>query len=358
MDDIARSALARARSALDVAAGPGQSAGRSVGRLIRVLALADDPGAAQAFLQAQSWVERDTLAHVTKAAVPGLNLGSLPADTMNADFLAALRPHAVLSRLDKARRVPAKTRVIAFSAGAAAYRVGERKPLPISRAALAGITLDPKPKVAGVSLATRELLSIPGLETDVALGQDLAAATGQAEDAWFLDPTAPGSALNSAPTAVSVGVNTTGVDADLQKAIELLLAAGGDLRDAVWVLSPAAAAKVAGLRGTGGAASFPGIGPNGGELLGLPVLTSTAAAGKLVLLDQSGVLIDRDAAAEISRAESAMLQLDNAPTEPPTAPANMVSVFQTDCVAVKAVMRRGFAVRAGSVATYITGGTW
>ncbi|AEB82847.1 phage major capsid protein [Alicycliphilus denitrificans] len=359
MDDISRNALARARGALDVvAAGPGQSAGRSVGRLIRSLAMSDDMDAAAAFIEAQNWVEKDAIGRVMKAAVPGLHLGSLPADTITADFMAALRPYAVLSRLDKARRVPTKTRVIAFGAGAAAFRVGERKPIPISRASLVGIQIDSKPKVAGVSLATRELLAVPGIETDIALGLDLAAATGAAEDAVFLDPTVTGSILNGAPTAVSVGVNTTGVDADLQKAIELLLAAGGDLRDAAWVLSPAAAAKVAGLRGTGGAASFPGIGPNGGELLGLPALTSATAAGKLILIDQSGIIVDRDAGAEITRAESATLQLSDAPTEPPTAPEQLVSLFQTDAVAIKAVLHRGWAVRAGSVATYITGGTW
>ena len=219
MDDISRNALARARGALDVvAAGPGQSAGRSVGRLIRSLAMSDDMDAAAAFIEAQNWVEKDAIGRVMKAAVPGLHLGSLPADTITADFMAALRPYAVLSRLDKARRVPTKTRVIAFGAGAAAFRVGERKPIPISRASLVGIQIDSKPKVAGVSLATRELLAVPGIETDIALGLDLAAATGAAEDAVFLDPTVTGSILNGAPTAVSVGVNTTGVDADLQKA--------------------------------------------------------------------------------------------------------------------------------------------
>jgi len=294
---------------------------------------------------------------VLKAGVSALRTSDLPSTTVRDDFIAALRPYAILSKLDKAPQVTPRMRLLAFGTGTVAYRVGERKNIPISRPGLLGVTVEPLAKVAALTVATKETLATPGASIDVALARDLVAAVGQKEDMVFLDPAEADSVLSGAPNAASAGTTLANIDADMQKAIELLLAAGGKLRDAVWVLTPVAATKLAGMRGTDGALAFPDIGPNGGTLLKLPAIVSEAADGFLSLIDQSRVLVEKDVGAEVSLSENAMLQMTDDPTDLPDAPVTMVSIFQTECVAFKAVLYRSWKVLSGAGA-YITGGIW
>lgn len=331
--------------------------GRTTGRLMRSIALADgNYDSSIAFAEGQNWLEKNAIVDVLKAGVSALGTGNLPANDVAADFLAALRPYSILSRLDRVRAVPSRTRVIAFGAGATAYVVGQRRNIPMSRAQLAGLTVEPI-KIGALSVATKELLQSPAQGIDQAIANDLAAATGEAEDAAFFLPGTTGSILNGGPTAVSAGSTLANIDTDMQKAVELLLAAGGKLQDAVWVLSPEAAAKLAGMRGTGGALAYPEISPNGGELLNLPALTSERSDGYLALLDQRGILVNSDPAVKISLSSNTSVQMSDTPTNLPDAPVQFVSMFTTESVAFKAVLNRGWATRPGAGA-YISGGIW
>lgn len=335
-----------------------QAIGRTTGRLMRALALSDgNYEASIAFSEAQNWIEKNAIVEVLKAGVGGLTSGSLPsANEAVADFLAALRPYSILSRLERVRKVPSRVRTIAFGAGATAYVVGERQNIPMSKAALDGLTVEPK-KIAALTVATNELLNSQAQGVDQSIADDLAAAVGEAEDAAFFLPTVAGSILNGAPNAASAGATIANIDTDLQKAVELLLAAGGKLQDAMWVLSPEAAAKVGGLRGTGGALAFPDLGPNGGQLLKLPAITSERADGYLGLIDQRGVLTNSDVTTQISLARNTTIQMSDSPTNAPTAPVQFVSMFTTESTAFKAVLLRGWQTRAGAGA-YIAGGIW
>ena len=333
-----------------------KSIGRTAGRYIRSIALAEgQTAAAEAYAEAQNWIDKTAIISQIKAAVSGSTLADIPQTDVGADFMMALRPRAILSRLDRARKVPSRVNMIAFGAGTKAYPVNERKLIPVSRTDMNGIQVIPI-KVGGISVVTNELLnnSIPG--TDEALAADLALAVGEAEDATFFSPAVPGSIMNTAPTAASSGTSLANVDADLQKAVELLLAAGGKLRDGAWIMAPESALKLAGMRGTGGALAFPNIGVDGGELLKLPVITSESASGYLGLIDQSGVLVSGDARAEITLARNATLQMSDTPDDQLTA-TSYVSMFQTECTAIKGVLHRGWKARAGS-ASYISGGLW
>lgn len=324
---------------------------------MRALAVAGgDRDGATAFAESQLWLEKTAIVTALKSAVGDLNTGALATNDVVVDFLAAVRPHSILARLDRVRKVPSRTRLIAFGTGATAYVVGERQAIPMSKTALLGIVVEPR-KVAALTVTTKELVQSQAQGVDQAIATDLATAVGEAEDGAFFVPTSTGSILNGAPTAVSAGTTLANIDTDLQKAIELLLAAGGQLQDALWVLSPEAAAKLAGLRGTGGALAFPGMGPNGGTLLGLPAITSASADGYIGLLDQSGIMVGSDASAEITWSPNALLQMSDTPTSPPTAPVSMVSIFQTEAIAFKAVLHRGWKTRAGAGA-YISGGAW
>lgn len=324
---------------------------------MRALALANgDSIGAISFCESQNWLEKSSIIDIVKAGVASARTADLPFNDVVLDLLEAIRPYSILSRLDRVRQVPSRTRSIAFGTGTTAHVVAEHKPIPMSRVNFNGLTVEPI-KVAALSVVTKELLQSQAKGVDEAIADDMAAAVGQAEDAVFFLPTVAGSVLNGAPTAVSAGSTLANVDADLQKAMDLLTAAKGKLTDAVWVLSPEAAGKLAGLRGTGGAPAFPGIGPNGGELLKIPAITSEAADGYLGLLDQRGILVTSDVRTTIALSHNTTLQMSDAPTSAPTAPVELVSMFATESVAFKAILYRGWQARAGAGA-YISGGIW
>lgn len=331
--------------------------GRSTGRLMRALALADghETGTV-AFCESQNWLEKAAIIDVVKAGVGGSNTSDLPFNDVVVDFLETIRPYSILSRLNRVRLVPSRTRTIAFGAGASAAVVAEMKPIPMSKVSLLGLAVEPI-KIGALAVVSKELVESQARGVDEAIADDLAAAVGEADDIAFFSPSSAGSVLHEAPTAASSGSTLADVDADLQKAMELLAAAGGKLQDAVWVLSPAAAGKLALMRGAGGALAHPDIGPNGGSLSKIPAITSESAHGLIGLLDQRGILVNSDARTTITMSHNTTLQLSDTPTIAPSAPVELVSVFTTESVAFKAVLHRGWQTRAGAGA-YISGGIW
>lgn len=331
--------------------------GRSTGRLMRALALADgNVDGSIAFCESQNWLEKAAIIDVVKAGVAGSRTSDLPFNDVVADFLEAIRPYSILSRLDRVRLVPSRTRSIAFGAGTRASVVTNLKPIPMSRATFLGLTVEPL-KIGALTVVTKELIQSQARGVDEAIAEDLAAAVGEAEDEAFFLPSSAGSVLHGAPTAISAGTTLASVDADLQKAMELLTIAKGKLQDAAWVLSPEAAGKMALMRGTGGALAYPDIGPNGGSILKIPAITSESAEGHLGLLDQRGILVNSDARTTITLSHDTTLQMNDAPTQVADAPADLVSLFVTESVAFKAILYRGWKARAGAGA-YITGGIW
>ena len=114
------------------------------------------------------------------------------------------------------------------------------------------------------------------------------------------------------------------------------------------------------LRGSGGAPAFPGIGANGGELLGLRVLTSTNVSEGNSNGDVSFVLVDADhfvygdEGASVSLSNQAMVEMSDTPTGATDTPvgsfAERVSLWQQHATAVKVVRRCSFKMRKATVA--------
>ena len=106
------------------------------------------------------------------------------------------------------------------------------------------------------------------------------------------------------------------------------------------------------MRGTGGAAAYPDVGPQGGKLLEVPVLTSAAAEGIIGLLNPGEILWNEgDAVVTTSIAASLVMNDDPAATTP------RVSMFQSRAVAIKALRMAGWYARPGAAA-YISGVTY
>lgn len=103
--------------------------------------------------------------------------------------------------------------------------------------------------------------------------------------------------------------------------------------------------------------AFPGISANGGQLLGDPVTAGgNVGTGDLILLKPSDIYKIGDRGVEVSLSTEAAIQMDNAPdgdTDTPTANSSVVSMFQTDSVAIKVVRPLNFAKRRASAVAYV-----
>ena len=97
-----------------------------------------------------------------------------------------------------------------------------------------------------------------------------------------------------------------------------------------FIASPRAALWMA-LQRTGTGARFPNVRIDGGDIAGVPLLTSAAAGSKLILVD-AGKLLVVDEGLEIQGSRQAAIQMSDAPT---AGAANVVAAFQTNTLFVK-----------------------
>lgn len=289
---------------------------------------------------------------VAKAAISAIGT----ADTGGVDaarvFFGQAREQSIIGRLAGLRRVPFSVRMLAVQTGARGYWVSQAKSIPLSRVALDGSSLDPL-KVAALLVTTKELLRSNDPAAEDLLQDDLVRAVTGVLDEAFLDPANAG-IVNNMPASISNGATvlaaTNDFGADLRAMIE---AFQGDLGYATFVTDPATATRIATMTDAGGHYLFPNIGPRGGELLGIPVLTTRSSAqdstgGTLSLIDPTGIA-GALGGMEVDMSDQATLQMSDAPNDA-GAPVFNVSMYQTNSVAYKAVIYANWnRQRPGSV---------
>lgn len=292
------------------------------------------------------------------------------AENMQNEFIEYLRPMTVLGRLTGVRRVPFNIRVGSLTGGTTGYWVGQGKPIPLSKgttgSASLGIT-----KAAGISAYDDEILKSSSPSIEVMLRDDLARAVAQTVDVSFLDPN-NGGVANVTPASVLYGVtptsasgtNAAAVSADVAGVFAAAIAANIDTSTGVWVMTPTTALKLSLMLTSLGSKQYPDISIKGGTFMGLPVIISANAfisgspdfGNMIVLLFPNEILLADDGGVDIQISnETALEMLDN-PTNQSTgatAATSMVSMFQTQSWAIKAVRYVNWTKRRTAAAAFI-----
>lgn len=149
---------------------------------------------------------RSIHAEVVKAAVlPGQVSGTRGSDLatptpLASGFLEYLRPLSVVGQLEALfRSVPANVKIPRQTSTSTVSWVGESHPIPATSIAFDTVQLEP-PKVAAISVITRELARLSEPSATALLRNDLAASLAFALDQSFLDPASAGSAGISPPS--------------------------------------------------------------------------------------------------------------------------------------------------------------
>ena len=285
----------------------------------------------------------------TRAAVaPGTTVQAtfaLPLVQTNFlnEFLELLRPQTLVGRIPGLKHVPFNVSMPAQTAGGTYSWVGEGLPKPVTNAQFASVTLGMF-KAAGIIVLTKELVKTSSPNAQEVVRTEMIDGITRFLDGQFIDPAVaagpalnPASITNTAAGTVASGPTEAAARADLRLLIKTFVTNNLGIAGLVLLMNESVAFTLGTMVNAVGAPAFPGIGPLGGSILGIPVVTSntvTAAIG-IVAVHAPSVLIADEGGIEIDISDQASLQMDGAPAAVPDATHIFKSLWQMNLVGLR-----------------------
>lgn len=350
---------------------------------LSMFAAKGDVNSAKAFAE-HNFSNDSRLQNVMKAAVAAGTTTSptwagnlVDYQNLTSEFIEFLRPRTIVGQFGAAgipglRRVPFNVRIPGKTSAGSAQWVGEGYRKPVTAAGYEAVTMKWS-KIAAISVVTEELERFSDPAVVQLTRDDLADAVIERMDIDFVDPAkAVGTGASESPASVTNGVTpipSTGVDADSIRADIAALWATADATNlptgtAVYITDAKTARALTLLRNPLGQREFPDVRINGsGSIDGVPLIISNyvpadsngslfilAFASEIYLADDGQVNID------ISR-EATIFMDDAAATATPTA-AQLVSMFQTNQLAIRAERYVRWQKRRPQAVAYLSGVNW
>jgi len=255
-----------------------------------------------------------------------------------SDFIELLRPATIIGRIPNLREVPFNCKVPSQTAGGTYGWVGEAKPKPVTKLAFSSETLGVN-KVAGIIVLTEELVRLSNPKAEDLVRADMIAGIAQFLDQQFIDPavaavagTNPASITNGAATAAA----TTNPVADILGLINHFATNNISVNGLTFIMSPANALSLSFRSNLDGSPEFPGVTINGGSYKGINFVTSNTASTNVIAVQPQLVLMADEGGVTIDASREASLQMDSAPASPADATTVMVSLWQMNCVGLRA----------------------
>jgi len=294
---------------------------------------------------AQQWNDStpEVALYLKAAVAPGTTTDAtwaapLVNPTLVSDFLELLRAATVVDRIAGLRKVPFNCKVPSQTAGGTYGWVGEMKPKPVTKLAFTADTLGIN-KVAGIIVLTDELVRLSNPSAEDLARRDMIAGIAAFIDQQFLDPAVaavagvnPGSITNGAPTAAA----TTNPLADIMGLINHFATNNIPVDGLAIVMSPSNALSLSFRTTLDGSPVFPGLSMDGGNYKGIQFITSNVVGALVVALQPAYILMADEGGVTIDASREASLQMDSAPASPADATTVMVSLWQMNCVGLRA----------------------
>lgn len=294
------------------------------------------------------------------------------------DFVEFLRPQTIIGKFGSGgipglRRIPFNVRITGQTSGGSGYWVGEGAPKPLTKFDFNAVELR-WAKVANIAVLTEELMRFSNPSAERLVRDALAAALVERLDIDFIDPD-KAAVANVSPASITNGVSPISAagssDDAIRNAIKALwapfISANNPPSSAVYIMSASRALSLSLRFDALGNRSFPGISINGGTFLGIPVIVSEyvkndgGSAGDLVILaNASDIWLADDGQVTIDASREASLQMDDAPSNNSATgtESQVVSMFQTNSVALRAERYINWAKRRTSAVQYLDAVTW
>ena len=276
------------------------------------------------------------------------------AQNVQSEFIEFMRPMTILGRLTGFRQVPFNIRVPSQTAGGTGYWVGQGKAIPVSKLTTSSATLGIA-KAAGLMAIDDELARSSSPSAELLVRNDLAKTLQALLDIALIDPN-QGGQTNIQPASLTYGVtpvtpsgtNFAAIATDVKSLFSTAISANLDISNFVWIMTPTTALALSLMQTSLGNPQFPTLNINGGTFMGLNVVVSNAAnisgspdyANMMVLVNPSEVFLADDGQVAISISNEASFEMLDNPTNASagsSAATTMVSMFQTNSLAIKAV---------------------
>jgi HK97 family phage major capsid protein len=236
------------------------------------------------------------------------------------------------------------------STGAVAQWVGQGKGKPVTSFSTFATTLL-RTKIAAIAVITEELALDSSPSAEQLVRDELARAVIERMDIDFIDPAQaavtnvnPASITNGVTPLTSAGVTEAFARADMVTLLSQFVENNVDPTNLVLIMPNSLALGLSLMVNSLGQASFPGITPSGGTLLGIPVVASQYAAnasgsGNLVIaLNAGDIFLADDGQVRLDASRDASIEMNDAPVQNSTTStgASLVSMYQTNSIAIRA----------------------
>lgn len=323
-----------------------------------------------AYVAEKRWGKSNpTLIQVLKSDIAGGGTGSgewgaelVGIDNrFTGDFIKFLYAKTVYNQLPL-RAIPANVAIKGQDGAATGYWVGESKAIPMSKPDFSNVELT-NLKVAAITTLSKELIKYSDPSAEMLVRDSLVQACAQRIDTTFISNSAavagstPAGILNNIPSKLSAGTDTTGVLNDIKELRYAFINAknSGGLW---WVMNPSLASSLSLMRNALGQKEFTEINQDGGRLEGDPVAVGdNVNANYLVLVKPSDIFKIEGNSIEVSVSEHATIEQADNPAGASDAPADqtqgIVGMFQTESMAIKAVLPINFARRRTASVAWI-----
>jgi len=346
--------------------------GQNYTRMVIAKTLAQIDGRSAVSIANNRWGKAyPTLVGVIKADVEGGGTTQADSDAwgfelaaannrFTGDFIEFLYGQTVYNRLPL-RQVPGNIVIKGQDGAATGYWVGEASAIPVSKADFMDVELKYR-KVAALAVMTLELMRESSPSAEMLVRDALVNAAVQRLDTTFVGAdagslAAPAGLLNGVTAIGSHGTLAEDVRADIAALYAPFLTAKNSTGLQL-VMNPAMAKALQLMRNALGQQEFPGITQSGGTLEGDTVVTGdNVNAAHMILLKPSDIYRIGDRGVEVSMSRDASIEMANNPAmdsqAPTAATGKVVSMFQTESVALKVVMPIDFAKRRSGAVQYI-----
>ena len=222
--------------------------------------------------------------------------------------------------------------------------------------------------MASIAVLTEELIRFSNPSADALVRNALAEAVIARLDTDFIDP-AKAAVADVSPASITNGItaipSTGDPDTDAAAAFGKFITNNLQPNGAVWLMSSTTALTLSMRKNALGQKEYPDMTMLGGTFQGLPVIVSQYVGNQLVLVNAPDVYLADDGGVAVDMSREASLEMQSAPTHDSTTPTavELVSMFQTNSVAIRAERwinwkrRRDTAVAVISGVDYSTGAT-
>ena len=292
------------------------------------------------------------------------------------DFVEYLRPQTILGKfgmdgVPALRAIPFNVHIRGQTSGGSGYWVGQGAPKPLTKFDFNDAYLG-YAKVANIAVLTEELMRFSNPSAEALVRDSLAGALIERMDTDFIDPdkaevsnVSPASITNGVTPVVSAGNDADAIRQDVAAAMQKFIVANITPASGVWIMSATTALNTSLMRNALGQKEFPELTMMGGRFEGLPVIVSeytpSDSSGHFVaLVNASDVWLADDGNVVIDASREASLQMLDNPTNNSSTgtPTSMVSMFQTNSVAIRAERWINWKKRRASAVALISGVNW